>query len=770
MVVFVCVNNSYGDNCHYEFKQEHPQGQILNMAKEKAAAKNKASNVSTYTEDDITGFTRDLEKIQAKPTMYIGELDQAGINTIIREPCDNGVDEARAGRNNLIHIIVNSKDGSYWVRDEGVGIPVGMHKKMKISTLTHVLTNLQSSGKMSGDAYKSAIGTHGVGIKATNALSKELEVWTYRKEDGGWHHTKFVQGVEKSKVKKSDAPKLPTKQTPKLGTIMRFVPDERFFGKHKADLNQLRAWCEMTSYMNVGLKIILTIDGKNEEWLSKRGIAEYLEKRLEKLKATPMSKKHVFVNSETLELAIFFADVEGSEMEFFTNTIRNIEEGVHADDMYKALVEALKPHKGKLTYTPTDLKEGLVGVLNYKINAPQFDSQTKEKLVDNRVKGACYEECLKEFNAFFKENKSLAKQIVERAAELRKKTAEFLKDKKLIKKVKGAQKGLAAKLADCSGKTPIEQRELYLVEGDSAGGTAKVARDRTFQATFALKGKPLNVMETTKDKVNGNAEIAGIFAGIGLDLSKANPIDHIQFGKIIFLADPDVDGCHINTLLMTLFWKYLPDLFKQGRIYMLEAPEYMAKHKDKIYFGPTPKHIQKQAGTDKLDIRHIKGWGELDAEDMTPIAFDVNARRMFRILPPRDKNGILQFQALMGKKAIYRQKLLGVISDEEAKAKSAPKAKAAKKAKVEVEEKTKGTTRKTKAAAIDDIAKKVSKKALKDADKAVAKAHSKTRTKASESVRLVQDPFAPPKTAKKGVPKALIAKPSKKKPAKKGRK
>lgn len=713
------------------------------MAKDKAAAKPKT--VGKYTEDEISGFTRDLEKIQAKPTLYIGELDEAGINTIVREPCDNGVDEARAGRNNLIHIIVNSKDGSYWVRDEGVGIPVGMHKKMKINTLTHVLTNLQSSGKMTGDAYKSAIGTHGVGIKATNALSKELEVWTYRKDDGGWHHTRFEHGVEKSKVKKSAAPKLPTKTTPKLGTVMRFIPDPKFFGKHKANIDQLRGWCEMTSYMNVGLKIILTVDGKTEEWLSKKGITEYLEKRLTKLKATPMSKKFVFHNSETLELAIHFADVEGSAMEFFTNTIRNVEEGHHADDMYKALVDSLKPFKGKLAYTPTDLREGLVGVLNYKINAPQFDSQTKEKLVDNRVKGACYDECLKVFGEFFKENKGLAKQIVERASELRKKTAEFLKDKKLIKKVKGAMKGLAAKLADVGNKkTPIMDRELYLVEGDSAGGTAKVARFKDFQATFALKGKPLNVMETTKDKVNGNAEIAGIFAGIGLDLSKPNPVDHIQFGKIIFLADPDVDGCHINTLLMTLFWKYLPDLYKQGRIYMVESPEYMAKYKEKIYFGPTPKSVQKQAGTDKVDVRHIKGWGELEPEEMQPIAFEVSARRLFRILPPRNKEGILQFHALMGKKALYRQKLLGVITSDEYDEKNAPKSKAKAKPKAEKE--------------AAPSKKKISKKDVEETPK-----------KKSKSLKISHGPASEDKAEKKTTKKA-VKKTVKKTTAKKGKK
>lgn len=815
------------------------------------AKKDKTKKGSKYSESDISGFFSDIEKIQAKPALYIGELGQAGINTIVREPCDNSVDEARAGRNTLVNIMI-PKDGSYWVQDEGVGIPVKMHPKMKISTLTHVLTNLQSSGKMQGSAYKSAIGTHGVGIKATNAFSREFEVWTYRKDAGGWHYTKFERGVEKVKPKKvTKPPKLPNGKRPKLGTILRFVPDEKYFGKEKINIDQLKNWCEMTSYMNVGLRIQL-LDGKKQyEWVSKLGIREYLEKRLKDLKATPISKnRYVFHNSESLELAVYFTDVEGSAMEFFTNTIRNAEAGVHADDMYKALVEALKPFKGKLHYTPSDLKEGLVGVLNYKINAPMFDSQTKEKLVDNRVKGQCYKECLEVFEKFFKENKSLAKDLVQRAAELRKRTADFLKDKKLIKKVKAASKGLSAKLADVSNtKTPIEDRELYLVEGDSAGGSSKVARFRDFQAVFSLKGKPLNVMEATKDRVNKNAEIAGIFAGIGLDLGHKDPISKIRFGKIIILADADVDGpvvgstpvltldgrnptikelyeqwlrdkqpvwvlsrnevgelvpaqgiprfikkfrklvritldngtvlkcttshkwmmadqdaddprrieylgnefvkatdlkvgdrldsvyftkslivdgvdksdlskfidknrhnhriakirvvklrkpmdfycmsvpetgnfffadkngngvgssnCHIRTLLYTLFWKYLPDLIKQGRLYVVDSPEFITHYKGKLYFGSSKEDLYNQVGTRKIDIRHLKGWGEANAEDLQPMAFDPKTRRLFRVLPPKDKAGALQFQALMGKSPAYRQQLLGVANGKEVKA------------------------------------------------------------------------------------------------------
>jgi DNA gyrase subunit B len=618
--------------------------------------------MTKYTEREITFFKSDLEKIRAKAAMYIGPVDDAGIFTILREAMDNAVDEARAGRNSLVHVLIDPA-GAFWVVDAGVGIPVKPHPKAKISTLTHVLTALQSSGKMSGDAYKSAIGTHGVGIKATNALSKSFEVWTYRKDAGGWHHTSFERGVEKTKPKKVTAgPKLPNGTKPKLGTVVRFVPDEQIFAKSKLQKQQLLTWCEMTAFMNAGLRIVVTPpQGKPREWFSKRGILEYLEKRLVELKATALNKKPLIYTSGTLELALSFGDVEGSAMQFFTNTIRNQDEGFHAESFYRALVESLKPFKGKLEYTPTDLREGLVGVLNYKIDAPQFSSQTKEKLVDVRMKEPCYKECLEMLTKYWQANKTLAKDLVSRAAELRKKTADFLKDKKLIKQVKGASRALSAKMADVSGsKVPFSERELFLVEGDSAGGTAKLARDKSFQATFALRGKPLNVMEATKDKVNGNTEIAGIFAGIGLDLSAADPLAKIRFGKIVYLADPDTDGCHIRTLLHALFWRYLPDLFKQGRIYMVLSPEYLTKYKGKTYFGANKEALYKLCGTEKLDIRHIKGWGEISAEDMQAIAFTKGQRQLLQVNPPEDKKGVARFQALMGKDSNYRKQLLGV--------------------------------------------------------------------------------------------------------------
>jgi DNA gyrase/topoisomerase IV subunit B len=610
-----------------------------------------------YDESDITGFTRDIEKIQARPAMYLGPMDSDGVFTSLRECLDNAVDEARAGRNSLVNI-VHTK-GEFWVQDKGVGIPVGIHKKMKISTLTHVLTNLQSSGKMTiGGAYKGSIGTHGAGVKCTNATSSLFEVWTYREDAGGWHYTKFEDGIEKVKPKKSDGPKVPGFGRAKYGTIIHFVPSEKFFKKHKINLTRVAQWARITSYMNAGLMIRLTNGDKTKEWKEKDGIKAYLDHRLLELKATSLSKKYIFHNSESLELSLAFADVEGCQIEFFTNTVRNKEEGFHADDLYRALYDSLKPYIGKAKFTPTDVRDGMVGLLNYKIDAPIFNGQVKEKLVDDRVKGECYKECLIELGKFWKANPGLAKDVVSRASLLRSKTADFLKDKKLIKNINAAKKKLATKLAPIQGKAPVNEREIFLVEGDSAGGGAIRARNKYTQAIYPLRGKPLNVQDTAKDKINNNAEVVGLLAALGIDLGGKRPNLDIPYGKIINMADADVDGDHINVLLLGIMWKYLPSLFHEGKVFVVKAPLYKSRHKGVLYFGMSKEEVFKQTGTTNCDVTYIKGWGELSESDLG-VGLDPNVRKLYKVLPP-DKKGANRFQLLLGKNPAFRKQLFGV--------------------------------------------------------------------------------------------------------------
>lgn len=513
--------------------------------------------------------------------------------------------------------------------------------------------------------------THGVGIKATNALSTEFEVWTYREDAGGWHYTKFARGHEKVPVKKLKVgPTLPKMEGKTVkcvnGTVIKFTPDPKVFKNAKLSMRDVAMWAKMTAFMNAGLKIAVVDGEKAKVFYSKEGIKEYLEYRLADLKATPAYKKHVFHNSERVELALTWADVEGSQIEFFTNTVRNKEEGVHADDLYRALFNSLKPYmkiiktKGKEGWpcNAQDIRDGMVGLLNYKIDAPQFDSQTKEKLVDDRVKGACYEECFAELTKFWAANKSMATEIVKRASELRAKTADFLKDKALIKGVNAAKKSMSTKLAGVIGNAPVERRELFLVEGDSAGGGAKVTRDKSFQAIYPLRGKPLNPIDTKKEKVNNNAEIVGLLAALGMDLNAKDPSKTVKYGKVIQLADPDVDGMHINCLITAILWKYTPHLVQGGHVYAVKAPLYKAKHKGEVIFGMSKDEIYKKSGTPKLDITYIKGWGEINKEDLE-VALKPGVRKLYRITAP-DAKQAAEFLQLMGAKPFYRKTLLGV--------------------------------------------------------------------------------------------------------------
>jgi len=609
-----------------------------------------------YDEGSITGYTRDLDKIRAKPTLYIGPTDDDGVFTLLRECMDNAVDEARAGRNDLVDVIVEGPQGPFTVADNGVGIPVKVHPKMKISTLTHVLTNLQSSGKIQGDAYESAIGTHGVGQKGVVALSASFDCWTFRSDSGGWHHTSFKESKETSPVKKCGSP-----GGRKRGTVVKFMPSPIFFKKSKLDLKRLVQWAELTSYMNPGLTIRVKAAGKTKEWKSENGVKDYLAARLKELKAKPINQNFLTASTPTMEFILTWADVEGSQVQFFTNTVRNVEEGVHATDMYRALHASLKPFdppRNKVVWGVKDLQDGMVGLLNYKINAPQFDSQTKEKLVDARVKGACYKECLELFSAFWKKHPGFAKELVTRAIELRSRTNEFLTDKKLIKNVQAAKKTLSGKLAAIQGNAPIEARELFIVEGDSAGGGVRRIRDRRTQAVLPLKGKPLNPIDTPQAKINSNTEIVSLLAALGVDLNSKSSEPKINYGKVILMADADVDGQHINTLLQAILWKYVPHLFAKGCIYSVRSPLFKANHKGKTVFGMTKEEIYKQLGTKNVDCTYLKGWGELNDEDLV-VAIQPGIRTLIKIDPP-NREQAAKFLQLMGSCPSYRKQMLGI--------------------------------------------------------------------------------------------------------------
>lgn len=606
-----------------------------------------------------------LSGIRAKASMYIGPVNSDGLFTILREAADNLADRALKGDNDYGHIMIDPDQTSYWIVDHGPGIPVSKQvyedergNKSKMSQL-YVATGLTHAGS-NFDSDQASRGSHGIGIKTISALSVVAKFWTYREKD--WWYIEYRKGKLAVDVCKKKPPKLPHGEKVSKGTIVYFTPDLNIFEKgSKMPLQDISEWCKITAYLVPKLEMRFTnAKGKSEKYKSK-GINDYLTMRLEEAKSESLGKNFVY-HDLFFDAAIAFANAENNEFRAYTNGLRNLEGGRHVIAIQKALVEALKPFKGKKDeYKPDDIMDGLVGLINAKIAAPAYSNQRKDSLIDGRIMDLIYPTALKAFADFFKNNKALAKRIIQRAVDLRKKTSDFLKDKKLLKNVRAASKTMSDKFSDVNNlKTPINERELFLVEGDSAAGPCKKARDKNFQAVFALRGKPLNVMDATKDKINGNKEVSGILAGIGLGSDPKNP-STIRFGRIIFLADGDVDGKHINTLLLTLFWKFTPRLFKEGRIFIVVAPEYYADYKGKLYFGKTKKSIYKQIGTTKnIEIKHLKGHGEASVEMLEQYAFNIKKRKLLRILPPESKSEAKKFELMMGKNTTYRQKMLGV--------------------------------------------------------------------------------------------------------------
>ncbi len=651
----------------------------------KAAAKTKNAGPKIQRFAGLLG-------IRKKPTPYIGPPDSDGLWTCWREPADNCVDTALRGDNKLVHLIEDSKPGIYWVMDTGSGIPVdedkfeNEHGKTEKLSKLYVVTGLTHGGS-NFDSDQISRGTHGIGIKATNAMSKRFTVWTFR--SGQWWAIEYTDAKLSKKPYKTKAPKMPHGIKPKKGTVVMLQPDMSLFQKGaKMGTRRALEWCRLTSYLVKGLEVRFTrADGKTKTFKS-AGPLEFLTDEIDRAKAQMMGKPISFSTKEA-DIAVGFTDAEGADLvQAYTNGLFNKDGGEHTRALHKALFDSLvafsgikdkakekaakskarakasgrkakKPKKAEgASFTQKDLCDGLMGLVNYKIAAPMFNNQPKDKLVDNRVFEVAYPQFSEQFTAFWEKNKGMAKDLIVRATLLRSKTDSFLKDKKLVKNINAARKSLSAKLAPIRGSCPVSERELFLVEGDSAGGSAKQARDPTFQAVYPLKGKPLNVMEAPQDKVNANEEVAGLLAALGVDTSgRAKKMEPL-YGKIVLMADADVDGSHINTLLLGVKYKFVRELIDSGYVFTVRSPLYKGNKGTEVFFGMTKDEVWKNAGS-KVDLTYLKGWGEVSPEDLW-IALDP-ARRTLIQIKSSGKKGNAEFEQLLGKKPAFRKQLLGVI-------------------------------------------------------------------------------------------------------------
>jgi len=577
------------------------------------------SSAGDYSADKITVLAG-LEAVRKRPAMYIGDTGARGLHHCVYEVVDNSVDEALAGFCNHIEVAMNA-DGSISVNDDGRGIPVELHKTEKRSALEVVMTVLHAGGKFDHNAYKVSGGLHGVGVSCVNALSEWLEVEVRR--DGKVYHQRYERGKPTTQVE-------PIGKTKGTGTKVTFFPDNQIFQTTTFSWDTLASRLRELAFLNKGIEIKLRQEepAREEILKYKGGIVEFVE-HLNKSK-NPLHPKVVYFEKEKdkvhVEIALQYSDVYNESIFTYTNNIHTIEGGTHLSGFRSALTRTINQYAktNKLlkndedTMSGDDVREGLTAVISVKVPDPQFEGQTKTKLGNSEVEGIVSTVVNEELGTFFEEHPSVARRIIEKGL-LAARAREAARKARDLTRRKGALDGagLPGKLADCSEKDP-DLCELFIVEGDSAGGSAKQGRDRRFQAVLPLRGKVLNVEKARDDKMLNNTEIRTMITAIGAGFGREEfKIENLRYRKIILMTDADVDGSHIRTLLLTFFFRKMPELIEQGNIFIAQPPLYKIKRKNREEYIENDAEMTRvllQMGTEDLKLATPKGKDLLDGK------------------------------------------------------------------------------------------------------------------------------------------------------------
>ena len=580
-----------------------------------------------------------LEAVRKRPGMYIGSVSARGLHHLVYEIVDNSVDEALAGYCKNIHVTIE-KGNVIKVEDDGRGIPVDIHPKTKISAAETVYTVLHAGGKFGGDSgYKVSGGLHGVGSSVVNALSTWTEVTIQR--DGGIYQMAFERG-------KTVKPLQRIGDSDKTGTTVRFLADDTIFETLEYEYEILENRLREMAFLTKGLRITLTDEReenpKKADFCYEGGLVsfvEFLNKNKEKLNPKPI---YIEKNGDTpVEIAIQYTTSYSENIYSFVNNINTIEGGTHLEGFKRSLTKVfndyarshniLKDKDGNLQ--GEDIREGITAVISVKVKEPQFEGQTKTKLGNSEVTGAVQSVMNEELSAFLEENPAVAKSVLEkcisasRAREAARKARELVRRKNVLESTT-----LPGKLADCSSNKP-EECEVYIVEGDSAGGSAKQGRDRKFQAILPLWGKMLNVEKSRADKIYNNDKLQPVILAVGAGIGADFDITKIRYGKVIIMADADVDGAHIRTLLLTFFFRYMRPLVENGNVYLAQPPLYKLARKGMkdVYCYSDDELTQKldELGRDGMNIQRYKGLGEMNPEQLWETTMNPETRTMVQV-------------------------------------------------------------------------------------------------------------------------------------------
>ena len=629
-------------------------------------------NKSNYSAESIK-VLEGLEAVRKRPAMYIGDVGKRGLHHLVYEVVDNSIDEALAGHCTRITVYFN-KDGSVTVEDNGRGIPVDMHKDEKKPAVEVVMTVLHAGGKFDKDTYKVSGGLHGVGVSVVNALSDWL--WVEVKRDGKVYKQDYKIGVTQNKLKEIG-------KTKKSGTKVCFLPDSSVFNTTFFEYDIIAERLRELAYLNQGIEINLKDlreeEGQNDSFRFRGGLSDFVKYLDEK--NNPLHNKVITVTREDgeipVDVALRYGNTYNDNILTFVNNINTIEGGTHLSGFRSALTRAMNNHASKnnliktkktekLSLTGEDFREGLTAIISVKVPEPQFEGQTKTKLGNGEVKGLVDKIVYEGILDFLEENPSIGRKVIEKALLAARSRSAAKKARELIRRKSAlGSSSLPGKLADCSNKDPIFC-ELYLVEGDSAGGSAKQGRDRKNQAILPLRGKVINSEKARVDKLLSNNEIQSIITALGTGFGGGDDetgeksagdfnIEKIRYHKIIIMTDADVDGSHIRTLLLTFFYRKMRQLIDGGYLYLAMPPLYRLHQGKKAYYAYDDnerdlimERMKKENKTTKIGLQRYKGLGEMNPEQLWDTTMDPEKRTLLQVTVESAEAAAVTFQNLMG--------------------------------------------------------------------------------------------------------------------------